>query len=71
MGASAEPREASGETLEGGGAPGISRLVLPDGGHAGARVPWVCHTVSHHARQEHVMPLSWYRQRPWGRSTAA
>ena len=38
-----------GETLEGGGAPGISRLVQPDAGMTGARVPLVCHTVSHHS----------------------
>ena len=28
-------------------------------------------TVSHHARQGHVLPLSWSRHRPWGRSIDA
>ena len=47
--------------------------AAPLGGvrEAGARVPWVGHTVSHHARQGTVMPLSRYRQRPCVRSTGA
>jgi hypothetical protein len=55
--------------LEGGGTPGISRLVLPEA-DLWAHECRACATPGRLA-QEHLMPLSWYRQRPWERSTPA
>ena len=68
-GISEAPRGAC-ETLEGGDAPGISRLGQSDAG-MWAHGALGGYPMADPEQQGNLMPLSPYRRRPWGRSIPA